>query len=514
MKKTWICGLLALIILLSACQQNEELPAEGSEDVSEIESQLEDSSTDGEDNPKKLTDTDYPDKAQRIKLTFDSYDRLGNKYVDGNGLGALYDGNINTRIGYHTYDTKTSFNAAKFEQGAEVEYIKLFCSENYQYNIGLQLQLSADGSEYTTVYTLTEEDAENLEKGPIVITVNESALYSYFRIYQKDSATGYDLNEVEIYSKRKLITVQRSLDLEYQSYDGSSKAYISDENGTSTKTEETFKRLSDGDTSTAVDYYPFRQASASFAVYKLSSEAKISRIDIYSSSRQDGNEDLQIQGSSDGESWSVLYTVLKKDVDLMTESGSISLDLSAQDMSVGYIRLYQPTQKRGFCINEMRVYETAEIAESYGTVSAKAHDWKATESKFLYAGKDLSDVWSGSRISWYPYTKKEEGLNKNNGYAYTAAELGEECLIGKIEFVLTTKKENISRNNGLKIQISMDGKTYTDIYTISPADTNGADNGKFTVFLDVPITAKYIRLYASNGVGMEINKITVHKINM
>ena len=366
--------LLCAILLLSSCASNtpNDTETESNTDSSAIypsDETIDDTQTppsDGEkEEVKTLTDTDTPDKNTKISLTYDSYDRLGLQYATG-ALGALYDGDINSRLSFFTPDGATAFNVSKLDGKKQIKYIKLFCAANYERNVGLELQASVDGIDYVTLYTLTAEDVGVMETAPLIVEVENTTKFGYFRVYHKDSTTGYDLNEVELYT---LPTEDGGVDKTYEKViatyqgfgDGNGGQRLDCAYGDSNLkfTEDVIKAVWDGNADTVYCNYISGNVgswtSASFAEATVIGKLVLSTI-----WNPTANVGTAIQASVDGETWVTLYTISSDDgsfVEGKNEWKLETLEIMVEDSTAyNYVRVYDGTGT-GYCLAEVEIYK-------------------------------------------------------------------------------------------------------------------------------------------------------------
>lgn len=367
MKKRFGVLLIGLLLLLSACThpvQEPERTEPPSETVAESTTGHDTASDAPKEEPvKKLTDTDTPDKAKKLVLAYHSYDRLGLQYATG-ALGALYDGDINSRLSFFTPDTATSFNTAKLEAEKVIEAVKLFCAANYERNIGLELQASVDGKTFVTLYTLTEADADRLKEEPLVVEIRDSTAYLYFRVYHKNSDSGYDLNEVELYGgDRKIPTYQRV----YASYldfgdgkGGQDTKYIF---GDKAGTEDGVRLIWDGVTDTTYCNFFNWETAGSYSTAKFAEPTVIGKVVLATIWMPAYNLGTAVQASVDGETWITLYVVSENDGDFAEgerEWKLKTLEIAVEDSTAyNYIRIFD-TAGKGYCLAEVEIYSISE----------------------------------------------------------------------------------------------------------------------------------------------------------
>ena len=480
---------------------------------------------------KTLTDTNTPDKAQKLTLTYESYDKLGLKYATG-ALGALYDGDINSRLKYAPDKISTTYNAAKIASPTAINAVKVFCAAGYDRNVGVELQASLDGVAFTTLYTLTAADAETLKGGPLVVEVKDTAKYAFFRVYHKD-ASGYDLNEVELYGDSNSYANDYfgnfvAVTPVFDSADSLGTQYIyGDKQGS----EEGFKLLWDKDDATRICYYTWN-GGTSFNTAKFEKATVIAKVRLYSNNNYDRNVGLQIRGSQNGTDWTSLYTLTQEDVDLLKATKVTEIVMPEQDTPYWFIQVYHENSKGGYDLCSLDVFTGSKfenagsevapppVTVKYEKVSATYLDYGdgkgGKETKFIYGDAGAGNVEGLKYIfDGVTDTKYVQYYNWENTGSFVSAKLPDNTVIAKI--TLATIWMPI-RNLGTAIQASVDGEEWVTLYTVTEADGSFAEGQnewvleKLDIIVEDTTAYNYIRAYDTAGNGYCFAEIEIYTV--
>lgn len=549
MKKILIAILLGASLLLSACNGAVD-PAQNSDSATDTATGAPtETPTTAPEPPeptpaeevKTLTDTDTPDKSKKLTLSYDSYDRLGLQYATG-ALGNLYDGDINTRLSFYTPDQATSFNVAKLDGAKVIEAVKLFCAIHYERNIGVALQASVDGAAYTTLYTLTAGDAEAMKNGPLVVAVQDSTAYRYFRIYHQDSDTGYDLNEVELYGGDpnqsyfgELIRVTPT----FEGADAIGSKYIY---GTKPGDPEGFTYLWDNDDATRICYFTW-DGGTSFNTAKFAKPTVIAKLRLASNANIARNEGLQIRASVDGEAWTVLYTVTAEDIAELTANKAFEILMPENDTAYRYIQVYHENSKTGYDLTSLDVYSGKNFMDPEDIPDVEPGDGTddpgtnvrykrinasylgfgdgngGTELKYAYGPQAYKQTEACVKLLWDGIVSGDSYINyynwENSG-SWCSASLPGETVLGKITL---TSYGHHYRNKGVAIQASVDGENWVTLYTVSEADAafvegSAADWTMRTLDITItdPTAYSYVRVLDTTGGGYCLAEVELYTV--
>ncbi len=542
MKKRILALALGMMMLLTSCEllpnskeTSDTLPSAESltsaEDTSvtqpptEESTQQNDSQTPPVEEVKRLTDTDLPDKSTRLTLTYDSYDRLGLENVASGSLGALFDGNINSRLCYAPTDTVSCYNAAKLESPSVIGFVKLFCAAGYQRNVGLELQASADGNSYTTLYILTEEDIVLLRQEPLVVEIKDSGKYLYFRVYHRESDLGYDLNEVELYEGEEPPTT---------AFERVTASYLTVDDGTGNKNlsnvfgdgseaagnEDTVRKMWNG-VHALTDYCYYKNTNAgSWSSASLGKSTVIGKIVVSSNWKQSCNIGTAIQASVDGTTWKTLYTISEADGDFVVGNNLWklkTLEIKISDTTAySYIRVCDTTGS-GFCFTEVEVFGLVEVVPTVPVdLTYLEHGASGTiVTDYNFYGTDRAEseiayMWDGVVDGTHAYFMTWG--NTANGTAYSTAKTDAPTVIEKIVLAVSNRHD---KNVGVQIQASVDGESWDVLYTIGVGDGDflvlNAGTLKYLEFAVSSDTAyNYIRVKDSAGGGFSFAEVQVH----
>ena len=542
MKLRILALVLCLIMLLAACDKNV---AEDSDTATEaiatdtvtVDDKKDDGDgKDGGEEPaeevKTLVDTDTPDKSQKLTLAYEAFDKLNLKYATG-ALGALYDGDINSRLKYAPDKTATTYNTAKIASPAVITAVKVFCAAGYDRNVGVELQASLDGVEFKTLYTLTSADVEALKNGPVVIEVTDTAKYAYFRVYHKE-ASGYDLTEVELYGNNNsyandyfgnFVAVMPV----FEAADTLGSKYIY---GSKTGDPEGFKLLWDKDDSSRICYYTW-DGGTSFNTAKFEKATVIAKVRLYSDNNYTRNEGLQIRASQNGTDWTTLYTVTAEDVAMFQATKVTEIVMPEDGTPYWFIQICHENSKMGYDLNSLDVFTGSKfenagegvtpppVTVKYKKVSATLVEWGdgkgGQETKYIYGDAGAGNVAGLNYVfDGVTDTKYVQYFNYDNAGSYITAKFSEATVISKITLATIWMPE---RNLGTAIQVSVDGKEWVTLYTVSEADgsfASGANEWKLeTLEIAVEDTTayNYIRAYDTKGNGYCFAEIEIYTID-
>ena len=543
MKKRILALTLGLMMCLTSCQlfpdfkeTSETQPASESlkstEDSSVSQKPTEESFQQNEsevppiEDAKQLTDTDLPDKSTRLTLTYASYDRLGLENVASGSLGALFDGNINSRLCYAPSNAVNCYNVAKLESASVIASVKLFCAAGYQRNVGLELQASVDGGSYVTLYTLTEADCTLLQDAPLVVEINDQTKYLYFRVYHRTSNLGYDLNEVELYAGAEpTVMAYERVTTSYITFDdgngNKNTEYIFGDGAGAAGNEDTVRKMWNGvHTLTDYCYYYNWNNEGSWASASLGKATVIGKIVLSTNWKQSCNIGTAIQASVDGITWKTLYTLSDADGDFVVGNNSWKLKLLEIKISdttaYSYIRVCDTTGT-GFCFTEVEVYGLTEVVPTvpvdltyleYGALGTISTDYNFYGTD--RAETEIKYMWDGIVDNTYTYFMTWGTIA--NGTAYSTAKTDAPTVIEKIVLVASDRHD---KNVGVQIQASVDGENWDVLYTV------GAGDGDFVVlnagtlkYLEFAVSSdtayNYIRVKDSVGGGFAFAEVQVH----
>lgn len=466
-------------MLLSACSTKEFPDTDANDTEIEVNSDSDagdnSNSDDGseengdESGIKTLTDTDTPDKANKLTLTYDSYDKLGLEYAEG-AMGALYDGDINTRLSYYAPKVSTTYNVARLDRERQIRYIKLFCSTNYERNVGVELQLSVDGIDYITVHTLTSEDTDVMKDMPLIIEVNDLVRYRYFRIYHEESEMGYDLNEVELYEEANPRVYERVVATYHDFGDGKGGQDLSAVYGTeSTKgTLDGIKLMWDGVTDTTYcNYSPSNTGSWSSA--KLAEPTVLGKFILSTIWQPANNIGTSIQASVDGTEWTTLYTLSTVDGSFVEGVGEWkleTLEVIVEDTTAyNYVRVYDGAGK-GYCFAEVEVYKL---------VSSSANVPSVDTGKYPLTTVNLNNSVSGVQILGERNLASDNCINCD--WSCSGIEITLECT-GSVTFAVSSDKacyfrvyvDGIAKYNGSTLYYTVNGDTNVTLKNLSEGE--------------------------------------------
>lgn len=541
MKKRILALTLCLMMFLTSCDllpksndTGETHPSAESltsaEDTSVTQAPTEESTDQSDpktppvEEVKTLTDTDLPDKSTRLALTYDSYDRLGLENVGSGSLGSLYDGNINTRLCYAPTKAVNAYNTAKLASASVIGAVKLFCAAGYQRNAGLELQASADGSSYTTLYTLTEEDVALLEQAPLVVEFKDSGKYLYFRVYHRESDLGYDLNEVELYEgEEPPATAWERVTASYVTVDdGTGNKNLSNVFGDgagSAANEDTVRKMWNG-VHSVYDYCYYKNANAgSWSSASFGKPTVIGKIVLSTNWKQSCNVGTAIQASVDGNSWKTLYTISEADSDFVVGNNLWKLkmlEIKISDTTAyQYIRVYD-TAGNGFCFTEVEVFGLVEVVSTETVpLTYLEHGASGTiVNDYNFYGTDRAEteikyMWDGTVDETHTYFMT---WGTANGTAYSMAKTDAPTVIEKIVLAVSNRHD---KNVGVQIQASADGENWDVLYTVGVGDGDfvvlNAGTLKYLEFAVSSDTAySYVRVKDSGTGGFSFAEVQVH----
>lgn len=296
-------------------------------------------------------------------------------------------------------------------------------------------------------------------------------------------------------------------------------------------------RLWDGRTVNTGEHGGFRHTVNAYSQAKFTEPTVINRIVLTSSQSQDTNIGLKIEVSVDGVDWEPIHTVTTDDgVTKKADDDYWTADTTEIDIEnpteFNHIRVINPNAGKGFCLLEVEVYGTFEVAGEEMLLNlsneSKQTSSTGTSNKWQYSGsqtqtdRNSRGDYVGDVINPASLWDGSLGTSGNGCYgvnsaenAYSAVEFANKTVITKVQLALTLCNTD---NKGAKIQASVDGTAWVDLHTLSPAngDTEKAfiDGGQsywgcapLTFTFDANVFAEYnhIRVFGNQYCLSEIS---------